>query len=384
MLLSMRLSHVQLKNWRNFTRVDVVLQERNFLIGPNAAGKSNFLDAFRFLRDLARVGGGLQSAVGDRGGISKVRALAARQDPNVTIDVKVDDPNEGSWRYRLSFGQDRVRHDLVVKEEKVWHRDHIVVDRPERDDAEDRQRLSQTHLEQVSANRKFRPIADFFASIRYQHLVPQLIREADRWDSPTADPYGGDLIDQVLRASARTQRTRLTRIQRALAIAVPQLKELKAERDPSTGVPHLRGRYEHWRPKAGWQTEADFSDGTLRLFGLLWTLLEGGGPLLLEEPELSLHPEVVRYIPQLMARVQSRSSRQILLSTHSPDLLSDEGIAPDEIFLFIPSQKGTSVQAGVTHEEMRSLLQAGLAMPDVVMPITRPRNADQLALLSER
>lgn len=380
----MRLSRVELKNWRNFTHVEVALQNRNFLIGPNAAGKSNFLDAFRFLNDLARVGGGLQSAVGDRGGISKVRSLAARRDPNVAIEVDVDDTTEGTWRYRLSFGQDRVRHDTVVKEERVWHGPNIVVDRPDADDRSDRQRLSQTHLEQVSANRDFRAIADFFSSIRYQHLVPQLIGEADRWDSPTADPYGGDLIDQVLRVATKTRTARLSRIQRALAIAVPQLEELRVERDPSTGVAHLRGRYQHWRPNAGWQSEADFSDGTLRLFGLLWTLLEGGGPLLLEEPELSLHPEVVRYIPQLMARAQSRSSRQILLSTHSPDLLRDEGIAPDEVFLFTPSERGTSVQAGVGNEEVRNLLEAGLTMPEVVMPITRPREADQLTLLAER
>ena len=40
---------------------------------------------------------------------------------------------------------------------------------------------------------------------------------------------------------------------------------------------------EHWRPDAGWQTETQFSDGTLRLLGLLWSVLDGTGPLLLEE-----------------------------------------------------------------------------------------------------
>jgi predicted ATPase len=59
----MIISHVVLKNWRNFQKVDVSLRERVFLIGPNAAGKSNFLDAFRFLRDVAKAGGGLQKAI---------------------------------------------------------------------------------------------------------------------------------------------------------------------------------------------------------------------------------------------------------------------------------------------------------------------------------
>lgn len=56
---TMRFTHLRLKNWRNFRGVDVPLGERVFVIGPNACGKSNLLDAFRFLRDVAESGGGL-------------------------------------------------------------------------------------------------------------------------------------------------------------------------------------------------------------------------------------------------------------------------------------------------------------------------------------
>lgn len=56
----MIISRVVLKNWRNFRHVDVSLRPRAFLVGPNAAGKSNFLDVFRFLRDIVRDGRGLQ------------------------------------------------------------------------------------------------------------------------------------------------------------------------------------------------------------------------------------------------------------------------------------------------------------------------------------
>jgi predicted ATPase len=50
----MIVSHLRVKNWRNFQRVSVALRERQFIVGANASGKSNLLDVFRFLRDIAK------------------------------------------------------------------------------------------------------------------------------------------------------------------------------------------------------------------------------------------------------------------------------------------------------------------------------------------
>ena len=52
------------KNWRNFQQINVPLRERQFIVGPNASGKSNLLDIFRFFRDIVKVdGGGFQNVV---------------------------------------------------------------------------------------------------------------------------------------------------------------------------------------------------------------------------------------------------------------------------------------------------------------------------------
>jgi len=219
----MRFVSIYLENWRNFTRVDVPLQQRMFLVGPNASGKSNFLDAFRFLRDLV--------------------------------------------------------------------------------------------------------------------------------------------------------------IQNALRVAVPQLQELTEYKD-NRGVPHLRAKYDHWRSKGAWQTEADFSDGTLRLMGLLWALLDGNGPLILEEPELSLHAEVASQIPQMMASIQKsqrKQARQIFVSTHSSDLLRDPGIAADEVLILRPTSEGTKIEVSIDNAEIKQLLESGLPISEAVLPQTRPPRAEQLS-----
>src|SRR5262249_21335720 len=117
---SMRVDRIRVKNWRNFTDVDVQVQSRTFIVGANASGKSNFLDIFRFLRDIASAsGGGLQKAIKDRGGMPKVRSLAARRNPNVLIDLDLSEGKK-KWRYFLEITQQTSgKRRPIVKSERV-------------------------------------------------------------------------------------------------------------------------------------------------------------------------------------------------------------------------------------------------------------------------
>lgn len=375
------ITSIHLENWRNFVRVDVPLQRRVFIVGPNASGKSNFLDAFRFLADLVAVGGGFQEAVARRGGVSRIRALSARRYPEVRLDVAVGAVGEEPrWRYELGFTQDN-RGIPRVAFEKVVHAGETLVERPDGDDELDPARLTQTYLEQVNVNRKYRDLADFLNSIGYLHIVPQLVREPDRSVGRRNDPYGGDFLEQVASVQERTRAARLRRIREALQVAVPQLQELELERDVR-GTPHLVGRYEHWRKHGARQDEAQFSDGTLRLLGLLWAVLDGRGPLLLEEPELSLHPAVVRHVPRLFANVQKSGGRQIIVSTHSRDMLADESIGLDEVLVLEPSREGTTVKRADAYPDLASMVGGGLSLSDVLLPRTSPTGVEQLALFS--
>jgi predicted ATPase len=379
---SLRFTSVEVRNWKNFTEARARLQQRVFLVGPNASGKSNFLDLFRFLRDVVSIGGGFQEAVRRRSGVSSIRCLAARQDPVIQISACLgNDDDERIWEYRLVFGQNKQRKPVIL-EEKVKLNGETLLARPNEDDKADPARLTQTHLEQINVNRAFRAVADFFESIRYLHIVPQLIREPDRSTGRKNDPYGGDFIERIARTDRRTQRSRLSKITEALQVAVPQLRELELWQD-DTGRPHLRGKYEHWRPQGAYQSEEQFSDGTLRLLGLLWALLDGNGPLLLEEPELSLHSGVVRFLPQLFARALRRSQRQMVISTHSAELLEDKGIGNDEVLLLLPKGEGTELQLAQEVEEVRALLEGGMSLREAVLPYTAPQRAEQLSLFGD-
>lgn len=375
----LRFRSLRLKNWKNFRDVDIEVQDRMFLVGSNGSGKSNLLDAFGFLRDLASVGGGFEEAVTRRGGIKAIRSLAARRNTDVEIEVEVEKRDEHQWRYELAFGEDGQRRPLLCKE-RVSRNGKAIVDRPDKEDQNDVARLTQTFLEQVNVNRSFRDLEALFKSVQYLHVVPQLVREPDRSIGRRDDPYGGDFLDQIARTPEDRRARRLERIEEALRIAVPQLEALNLTHD-KRGRPHLRMKCRHWRSHGAWQTEEQFSDGTLRLVGLLWAMMRGRGVLLMEEPEISLHPDIVRSLPQMLERIRRLPPRQIFLSTHSPELLRDEGIGLDETFLFFPETEGTKVMPAASFDDVRALLEGGLDLGDAVIPKTQPPDAIHLTRL---
>jgi predicted ATPase len=183
----------------------------------------------------------------------------------------------------------------------------------------------------------------------------------------------------VAKTPEKTRRSRLRRIEAALQQAVPQLENLTDTKDEA-GVPHLEAVYKHWRPNAGRQREDQFSDGTLRLIGLFWSLLEGESPLLLEEPELSLHSGIIEKLPSLFHRLQRKRRRQIFVSTHSWHMLSEKSIGGEEVILLQPDPEGTRVQVASSIKDVRDLLEAGLSVADAALPRTAPAGLHQLNL----
>jgi predicted ATPase len=386
--MSATITRVHLSNWKNFRSVDVKIGPRVFIVGPNAAGKTNFLDALRFLRDIAAPGGSLVAAVKERRGLTHMRSLHARSNSNVLVEVEValsDDPEP--WTYELELsGSESTRKPIRIERERVTHGQEVLVNRPDANDTDDRL-LTQTHLQQITQSLRFRPLADTLASMVHVHVVPQLVRAPNRADQPSPrDASGSDFIDQLAQLSPGQQKRGLKSIQRILRIAVPRFSELQVNRD-QLGRPHLEAKYEHWRPQGGWQNEQEFSDGTLRLIGLLWAIDNGAAPLMLEEPELSLHREVIRQLPRLMTQAASRSHRQVIVATHAEEMLADRGIDPSEIILLEPSSNGTGAILGSDIPEIVNAARARVPLGKMISGITKPPKIEQLALqlqVSER
>ena len=374
----MRITHLAASNWRNFKNAEFDVGERLFVVGPNAAGKSNLLDIFRFLSDIAGQGGGLAFAIKRRGGLAKVRSLFARNNARgrLVVDVTLRD-GEDTWRYRLSVkGERGGQNRPVVDEELVTKNDREILRRPDDRDRKDEVLLTQTHLEQIASNQRFRPIADYFDRVQYFHIVPQIIRDPSRTLVANDDPFGSDFIAQMNATAPRTRDAWLRRMREALRAAVPGFDSLSIELDPA-GKPHLIAGYKNWRSAPSKQNEADFSDGTLRLIGLLWAIIRtpaNPGILLLEEPELSLNSAIVRILPSMLAQARRSSDLQVVLSTHAPEILDDEGISPSEVLVLRVTDDGSRADLLSSLPEAMSDLALGLTTSDVVNGLIAPED----------
>jgi hypothetical protein len=276
--------------------------------------------------------------------------------------------------------------------ERVWRDGVQILDRPEEDrkDKEDSLRLTETFLEHTNTNFEFREIANIFSETQYMHLVPQLLRfpwmfapPATAGNGSKSDPFGLNFLERLANSTEGVRRSRLARIEKALRLAIPNFEELTFSQDKA-GRPHLEVKYKHWRPLGARQSEDQFSDGTLRLIGLLWSLLEGNSLLLLEEPELSLNHSIVRQIPRIVhsANRDRKRRRQVIMSTHSEWLLSSHEIGLDEILILLPSAEGTEAILASSKAEIVKLLEGGMTPGEAIMPSTEPDAVAQLGLFS--
>lgn len=315
-----------------------------------------------------------------RGGLKKIRSLAARKPPWVELEFELREDLQNiegppDWHYvlRINYEGKGKQRPIIFKEE-VWQKGERLFERPDQDDKNDPERRIQTHLEQINMNSQYREVSNFFSDVLYLHLVPQLLKFSDQLflRHMESDPFGQGLLEEIAHTQKRTRDFRLRSIENILLKVIPNLEQLRFIKDEATGRPHLEMLYNHWRPNAGWQREDQFSDGTLRLLAMLWTLLASNRMILLEEPELSLHKAIVEQIPGLLYNTRQRKKKsggQIIVSTHSEVMLSSKSIEGNFLMLQ-PGQSGEATTIAPPSDADIQAMRAGLSAADILLPQT--------------
>jgi predicted ATPase len=319
-------------------------------MGPNGIGKSNFLDALRFLADIARPGGGLHQALQVRGGFEKIKFAAAKKKESVEIEIHLADSSSSDLCYRYSLG---LAADPSGSPHLAYERgqrnEELILDRPDKNDADDPARLTKTMLEKASSdkindelgpNSPIKEIADFLGSTRYLDFRPELLRHQDPFppaDLP-GDPFGRKILQRAAEMPATERDRRIKIIEDVLKLAIPQMPKFKFSSGRS-GSPGLEATFEIGRPRAKFKQDR-ISDGTLAAFAILWCFMEDGPLLVLEKPESFLNPGTIHRLCMILyLKSVLGKEKQLIMSTHSPEFLKDDitPISAEEILLLVES-----------------------------------------------
>jgi len=104
-----------------------------------------------------------------------------------------------------------------------------------------------------------------------------------------------------------------------------------------------------------------------------------GGVLLLEEPELSLNAAIVRMLPTVLATAQrDRASLQVVLSTHAPEILNDEGVRPNEVLVLRVTGDGTVASLLSEIEDVSAEVDVELPISEIVEGLIAPNDLSGL------
>lgn len=312
----MRFRKIVLKNWKNFRETEIKVGDHLILVGENASGKSNLLDAFRFLRDISSDGGSLQKAVLSRGGMRSIRNFYVKQE-DVSIRVEMEDEFGKQWIYELVFKQaSRPRKEVEVVKEYVAFDGRSLLERSNEEDRKDPARLSASFLRSTVANKDFRVIPEFFSSIR----------------------FAGSFLWEMETTPTEILASNLTLIEWELQDALKINLRLSVEEEYGrTSILFRIGRRKI--------REEDVSEGTFRLMGLLWDALNATGPLLIEEPERHLAPGTALKLSNILKRINP--DLQIIATTNSHYVIDSFG-AINTVRL-LRASKETHVVEGLTY-----------------------------------
>jgi predicted ATPase len=338
------IERVKIRNYRSIADCDVRLDRISYLVGPNGAGKSNFLDALRLVADA--VTSSLDQAVRERGGFHQIRRRGSgpRGAVSIWLDLRLSG-QLATFRFEL-LGKDKSSFEVASETCSIGSAGYSI-DNGELISTEPALPLpagARLYLVTAASLPAFGPVFDALRRMVFYNVNPAELREAQ-------PPDAGEVLDHAGRNAASVwarlddEEVEASRaIEDYLSAVVPGVVHVRRESiGAREGLQFTQDANTSINPTFPAQS---MSDGTLRAFGVLLALLQrnrtSGDPVLvgIEEPEAAVHPAAAAVLRD--AIVEAGRSRQVVVTTHSPDLLDDPGIEPGSI-LAVGSTDGNTV-----------------------------------------
>lgn len=383
------LTRVQLRHYRSVAKADVELGRLLFLVGPNGSGKSNFLDALRLLAESLQTS--LDQALRTRGGVAEVLRRSTGHPNHFGIDLGFRGPGfSGTYGFEVGAVQgggfrvtredcrvhatgegDARRGYFRIRGGKLVEHSEPVMPPP------NEKRL---YLVSAAGLDIFEPVFEGLAGINVFSLNPDAMRDPQTPDSGEFLRRDGANVASVLH---RLDRSAKNRIEDYLQQIVPGMRGISRKDlgnwETLEFTQDVHGSNSPWRFPA-----QSVSDGTLRALGVLAALFADTGHTLstigIEEPESALHPAAAGVLLDSLRDASER--RQVIVTSHSPDLLDRDDFQPEELCAVRSvggeSRIGPLDSAGAMAMRERLYTPGELLRTDQLLPAP-----EQLSLLPE-
>jgi predicted ATPase len=340
------------QNYRSLVDVRLALRDLTVVIGPNGAGKTAFLELFQLLQYASEQG--LSRFLESQGGFQSILSHQrnASRTPRLTVETGINVQSEQSdapMNYRFELVGRQVGY-AIDFERLEWQYD-LCADKP--------YRYIEAHQDQFyyadpPSGRMIEPDWDYDRQELALAQVPKMHRWPETLRTMLAGTRHYSFLDVSPRAVVRlpqslTPATRPGPNGESLYSALFNLRSLhhdiyeRIELLLEQGFPDFE-RLDFQVVGAGqvtltWYERGDrdpfypgqLSEGTLRFLWLITALLAPPAPplLLIDEPEVSLHPELLKLLAALLQDASAGS--QIVVATHSPDLI--RWLEPSEVLI---------------------------------------------------
>jgi len=340
---------MMLKRFRSIPGEEVNFDNPTILVGRNGSGKSNFVDAFAFLAESMI--SPLQAVFDKRGGIAVVRNRTSVKSypPNLGLGVVFGRLNEDVTEARYAFevkaeknyGYRVVREQCVVSSTQgmAWFDRNSKSFKSNVDGLKPSLEPVSLGLPVVGGESRFSPILRVLAGMRVYSIQPAKLREMQDPDSGQSLRWDGSNTASVLQEIVRQSTDDLQRIEEFLTTIVPNTTHVQPVKHGNKLSLEFT---QEWGAKNPIKFESfSMSDGTLRALGLLTAVFQHPTPSLIavEEPEATMHPGALGAIMDLL-RHSSRST-QLVVTTHSPDILDAEWLE-DQNLRIVQWQEGAT------------------------------------------
>lgn len=375
------LRRVAIKDYKSIASCDVELEPLTFLVGPNGGGKSNFLDALRFCADALRYS--LDQAVRDRGGINEVRRRSARRPNHFAIKLTVEIRPNYRFQYHFEIGARKSGGYAVQREECEWQDVENPEDRGSfavRNGTVLQSTLKNTppgnserlYLVTMSGLPKLADLYRALSSMGFYSLNPERIRDLQGPDAGDLLARDGSNLAAVLEALVRSEPDRAERVLEFLRLVVPGIQSVHSKtlgpKETLEFVERVASDERNRRFLA-----SSMSDGTLRALGVIVALFQRPSngatvPVVgIEEPEMALHPAAAGILLDCLR--EAAMTRQVLVTSHSPDLLDRTDI-PVESILSVSAAGGRTF-IGPVNQAGKKILRQRLRTPGELMRINQ-------------